>query len=145
MTLAPMSKDKYYFPDLSELPRDVRLWNRVKVNFPFLTKEEGQVFMPTHSDRLSMIKTLSRDGEQASLERLKFIRSARIENLMQYLIWSYLDCGQRLCYLTYCRDALMGNIVISMTLTNNLSAEQYLLADYHDRVYWNNYEITLHR
>lgn len=80
------------------------------------------------------VQAESGDSAAADRVRLKFIRTAAVAEA-KYWMWSYGEDDGRLIYIVF-RSNPDGTGVLGLSEPNGLSPEQYLLADYHDEIYW---------
>lgn len=72
--------------------------------------------------------------DQANRERLAFLRTARVAEA-QFWVWNYTEHDGEAVFVTYQLNS-DGSSVLSLASPNGLSAEQFVLAQYYDEVYW---------
>ena len=63
-----------------------------------------------------------------------FVRTAQVGDA-RYWLWSYKESDGEAKFVT-CRVASDGSIELALASANGLNAEQFLLAEYYDEVYW---------
>jgi hypothetical protein len=80
------------------------------------------------------IKMESADAERAERSRLSFIRTAQVGDA-RYWLWSYKELDGENAYVTCCVEP-DGSMELALADANGLNAEQFLLAEYYDEVYW---------
>ncbi|MDP1658719.1 MAG: hypothetical protein Q8L73_05135 [Methylotenera sp.] len=121
-------------PLRSELPEDAADWGSVNVDFPRLTPDSAETCPLSLDQVFDYIKIESGDIDSASRNSLSFIRTAIIDS-EKYWLWKYVESDETECFVLV-RQGYEGRLMTSLTNSNNLSAGQYLLADYFDEVYW---------
>lgn len=127
----------FHFPKKNS---DLRKYD---ISIDDLLPNEIEVLYPTEEQLIELLRQLSRDKDAASISRLHFVRSARVYNYLQFLLFSYIDLGGRQCYLTCCRNAVSLDQEFFLSLTNYLTPEQYIFAYANGKISWNCYEITI--
>jgi len=122
-----------------ELPEDPAQWGDLAVSFPRLVPDTADSCPASLSDLLEYIDSESANAGVTA--RLRFLRTAQVGD-KQCWIWSYTDADGELSYITYWQDAA-GEGILGMSdakadpdASKSLSPEQYILAEYHDLVYW---------
>jgi len=117
-----------------ELPEDAADWTAVAVSFPKLV-EDGAGSCPCSIDEIfAHVKTESGDLDRADRTRLTFVRTAQVGDA-RYWLWSYTESDGDSSYVT-CRVKPDGSTELGLANVNGLSAEQFLLAEHYDEVYW---------
>src|SRR5262245_54621798 len=116
------------------LPDDAAEWTSVSVSFPRL-EQDSVDSCPVMEDRVfDYVRLESADRDKSERIRLRFVRTARVADV-SYWLWEYTEEDGQLCYVCFRQNA-DGSTVLGISESNNLSHEQYLLADYYDEVYW---------
>jgi len=117
-----------------KLPEDSSDWSEVAVSFPRLPEDRAQSCPCSIDEIFAYVKTESGDRDQANLNRLTFVRTAQVGDA-RYWLWSYKESDGEAKFVT-CRVASDGSIELALASANGLNAEQFLLAEYYDEVYW---------
>ena len=121
-------------PSRSELPEDAADWGSVNIDFPRLSPDSAETCPLPLDQVVDYVKMESGDTDSASGDRLSFIRTALVDS-EKYWLWKYVENDGAEC-LVFVRQGGEGRLMTSLTNSNGLSPEQYLLADYFDEVYW---------
>ena len=116
----------------NELPEDAADWVNVKVEFPML-EANTQESCPGYPDEImDYLRAESGDVDQADIARLAFVRTALVGGA-EYWIWKYTEDDGEVVFVLFSEG---GPAALSLASPNGLSAEQFLLAEYYDEVYW---------
>lgn len=86
------------------------------------------------SEIIQYVQMEPADAEEATKERLQFVRTAQIAD-EKYWLWTYTEADGDTCYVFFKQEA-NGNTLLGLTSSEGLSPEWYLLAEYYDMVYW---------
>jgi hypothetical protein len=117
-----------------ELPEDAADWATVAISFPRLP-EDAPGSCPCPADEIfEYVQNESSDLEGADRSRLVFVRTAQVADA-QYWLWSYTEVDGEDLFVT-CRVDADGATTVGLAARNGLSAEQFILAEYYDEVYW---------
>ena len=121
-------------PARSELPDDAAAWNELDVFFERLPEDSAASCPIAEEDAFQYVRTESADAAEADRARMHFLRTAQVEET-RYWMWCYREVDGRLSYVVVRLDP-DGTVTLGLAEPNGLSTEQYLLADYHDEIYW---------
>ncbi|MDP1614566.1 MAG: hypothetical protein Q8L68_02095 [Methylococcales bacterium] len=121
-------------PLRNELPEDAADWVSVNIDLQRLCPDSNETCPLSFEQLFGFIKIESSDTDSASRNRFSFIRTAMI-NSKKYWLWTYTESDGSECFVLVQQDE-KGSLMTSLTNSNGLSAEQYILADYFDEVYW---------
>jgi hypothetical protein len=116
------------------LPGDAAEWTSVSVSFPRLEQDSADSCPMTEDQVFDYTRLESADRNKSERVQLRFVRTARVADVSCWL-WEYTEEDGQLCYVSF-RQNVDGSSVLCIRDSNNLSHEQYLLADYYDEVYW---------
>ena len=121
-------------PLRNELPDDVADWGSVTINFPKLAPDSVETCPTPLAHVLDYLRTESGDTESESSDCLSFVRTALLGG-EKYWLWKFVEEDAAECFV-FVRQGNDGRLMTSLVSPNGLSAEQCLLADYFDEVYW---------
>ena len=121
-------------PSRNELPEDAADWVSVNIDLPRLSPDSVETCPLSLDQVFDYIKLESGDTDSASRHRLSFVRTALVDS-EKYWLWKYVESDGAECFVLV-RQGGGGRLMTTLTNSNGLSAEQYLLADYFDEVYW---------
>jgi len=116
-------------PPKESLPKKVSEFHRVQVELEYLPEDSAASCPISHDDIMEYIRAESADLDAAKAERLKFIRTARVENA-RYWLWTYNEAAGSECYI-FVRERAGGETYLALTNMYGLSPDQYLLAYHH--------------
>ena len=117
-----------------DLPEDAADWKSVAVSLERLQPDREDSCPEDREEIMEYVRMESADADDSEETSLTFLRTARVGNASCW-IWSYTESDGTIVYVT-CRKNDDGSTCLSLSETNGLSPEQYLLADYYDEVYW---------
>ena len=118
----------------SELPEDAADWSSVAISFPRLSKDDPHSCPCSIDEVFAYVKAESGDRERTDRRRLTFVRTAQVADA-RYWLWSYKETDGEVAYVT-CRVEVDDSMELGLAKANGLNAEQFLLAEYYDEVYW---------
>jgi len=124
-----------------QLPDDPADWGELEVSFPRLSPDTTEFCPGSSTEILEYIGIESADVENADPKHLRFLRTAQVGD-DQCWIWSYTEVDGDLCYVTYWVHAAGGNTLgmssakAGYETETPLTPEQYMLAEYHELIYW---------
>lgn len=121
-------------PTRDELPEDAAHWTTVQIAFPRLSPDTPASCPIPRKDVMDYVRLESADTNEASEKSLVFLRTAEVDEAKCWL-WQYTESDGELCYVLVSQDS-SGSISLGLAAQNGLSAEQYLLAEHYDEVYW---------
>jgi hypothetical protein len=117
-----------------DLPRDAADWTTVSVSSDRLEADTEDSCPVSRSEIMRYVRMESADTDSASDESLRFVRTAHVYEA-SYWLWSYTESDGTKCFVAFRRNP-DGRTILGLSESNGLSAEQYLLADYYNEVYW---------
>lgn len=117
-----------------QLPDDAADWSAVAISFPRLSDDTSNSCPRSADEIFEYIQKESGDLQNATPGRLVFVRTAQVADA-KYWLWSYTEADGEGVFVT-CRVDADGATTVGLADPNGLSAEQFLLADYYDEVYW---------
>jgi hypothetical protein len=126
--------------DKDQLPEDPADWGDLEVSLPRLDPDSAESCPASLASILEYVDIESADAGDVDAGRLQFVRTAEVGD-QQCWIWSYIDSDGELSYVTYW-VASDGERTLGMSDAAPevggpaLSPEQYMLAEYHDLIYW---------
>jgi hypothetical protein len=106
----------------------------VSVTFPRLADDTQDSCPCSPEEILEYVQTESGDLDNASRSRLVFLRTAQVAET-RFWLWSYSESDGDALFVT-CRLDSDGIATLGIASGNGLNAEQFLLAEYYDEVYW---------
>jgi hypothetical protein len=117
-----------------ELPENAADWSAVTISFPRLAEDTPDSCPRSLNQIFEYIQIESGDVDNAHRSRLVFLRTAQVADA-RYWLWSYTETGGEKVFVT-CRVNSDGSTCVGLANPNGLSAEQFMLAEYYDAVYW---------
>ena len=116
------------------LPDDAADWNRIPVFFSRLTEDTPSSCPYSPEELFQYVQTESSDTSLASKDRFMFLRTAQLGDA-QFWLWSYEESdGEQV--LVACRLSADRSTSLILASPNGLTAEQFMLAEYYDEIYW---------
>src|SRR5262245_6676131 len=116
------------------LPEDPADWSTIAVAFPRLADDLEHSCPCSPDEVFEYVQTESGDLDDASRSRLVFLRTAQVAQA-KFWLWSYTESEGEELFVT-CRVDPDGMATLGVATPNGLNAEQFLLAEYYDEVYW---------
>ncbi len=117
-----------------DLPEDAAEWSSVAVAFDRLALDDADACPCSVDEIFEYVQIESGDLDQADRDRLAFRRTAQVGNA-RFWLWTYSEQDGEEVFVTYRSDS-DGSSTLGMASPNGLSAEQFMLAEYYDEVYW---------
>lgn len=117
-----------------ELPEDAADWHTVQIAFERLSDDRSLSCPESDDEIFEYVKLESADYDATERSRLKFLRTAQVAEV-KYWLWEYTEEDGQLDYVVF-RLTPNGSSMLSLMEPNGLSAEQFLLADSFDEIYW---------
>lgn len=117
-----------------DLPDDAVDWGSIAVSFDRLAEDTPESCPCPPEEIFEYVQMESGATDQANRERLAFLRTARVAEA-QFWVWNYTEHDGEAVFVTYQLNS-DGSSVLSLASPNGLSAEQFVLAQYYDEVYW---------
>lgn len=117
-----------------DLPADAADWSDIDIRFDRLAVDCALSCPIGESEILEYVQSECAAPAAAHLSRLVFQRTAKVHGCC-YWVWQYLELDSEKCFVTVCLRP-DGSSTLGLAGPNGLSVEQFLLADYHDEIYW---------
>jgi hypothetical protein len=117
-----------------KLPDDAADWSAVAVSFVRLDHDAPDSCPCSADEVFEYVQAESADLDHADRNRLLFLRTAQVGDA-RFWLWSYTDEENEEVFVT-CRLDADGSTTLGLASRNGLNAEQFLLAEYYDEVYW---------
>ncbi len=117
-----------------DLPEDAKDWTEISVSLPFL-EDNSPASSPRSEDEIfNYVNMESADCGSADRGRLKFIRTAGIED-NKFWLWEYTEKDDEPTFVCL-KVEKDGTSLLGLASPNGLSYEQYLLAEHYEEIYW---------
>jgi len=116
------------------LPDDAAEWANVSIEFPRFAVDSPRSCPRTEDEIFEYVTYESGDGDSADRTRLRFLRTAHVEE-QKFWLWEYVESDGVLSYILV-QACANGRNLLGLTEANGLNAEQYILAAYYDEIYW---------
>lgn len=117
----------------NQLPEDARDWARVDISLPRRERDTAIECSRTENEVFAYVQKESGDVDRADRLRLRFGRTAKVEQ-NEYWLWEYIEEDGSLCYVV-AKESPDGSM-LGMADANGLSHEQFILAEHYEEVYW---------
>jgi hypothetical protein len=117
-----------------DLPEDAADWSAVAVSLPRLDHDAPDSCPCSAAEIFEYVQMESADVDRADPNRLVFLRTAQVGEV-RFWLWFYTDADGEEVFVT-CRVDADGSTNLGLASRNGLNAEQFLLAEYYDEVYW---------
>jgi hypothetical protein len=117
-----------------QLPEDAADWSAVAVSLPRLAEDFPESCPCSPDEIFEHVQAESGDVDVADRSRLVFLRTARVADA-HFWLWSYTEADGEVVFVT-CRLDPDGVVTLGLANRNGLGAEQFILAEYYDEVYW---------
>jgi|RhiMetdeSRZDD1v2_1073273.scaffolds.fasta_scaffold239025_2 hypothetical protein len=126
-----------------ELPDDAAEWSSVRVTFDRLPLDTQESCPCTVADVFEYVQLESTDADHADRYRLAFVRTAQVVDA-RFWLWTYTESDGEQVFVTYQLKS-DDSSVLGLASPNGLDAEQFMLAEYYDEVYWSYLDICIGR
>jgi len=117
-----------------DLPDDAAEWSSIRISFDRLAEDTPESCPCAGEEIFAYVQMESGDTDRANIDRLAFLRTARVAEA-RFWIWTYTEHDGEPVFVTYQLKS-DGSSVLGLASPNGLNAEQFLLAQYYDEVYW---------
>lgn len=127
--------------DITKVSEDPADWGEFDVPLPYLSPNTEESCPDSLDEVMDYVRCECADTDRATPDRLQFIRTAQV-NDSKYWIWRYTEEDGSECFVTSSIDATgsgslgLSDVFASPARDRPLTPEQFLIADYHNLVYW---------